>query len=930
MAGVFKGSPSRLAAVMTLDSEVDITIAAGDHPFANDELYLRGIVAGNGVFIPEPSRAHGLNPLQVGISSTRAGECWRLVPQEAALTTNGQGARVATRESYEAYKKLMEQGDFEAAELLFLRVSLESELDIREGIALDQLGDEATDDEVEALAASLPLEVVNKFPFQGRGSVLLNKSLVEGDLALAGVSGDEISAIMDAVRRDDEVGLAAAEQFVERLGLNPDDLESSEVRSRLAPQIAAMLKGGSEPKLAPYWGLPEMLFLAHSAGEKAFKEFQEIQGWDNDALIAYGAKSGTSWPVFHSCTHMVGYHELTLAIQEEDDRYSAEMEAYESQADASRVWMNLSALVEGISEGAGFDVRPRPEMTSVPMADDLGEFEAEAIKQSMLRQATPRDVMQFRGSMEVPLGEMVPYAQDQEGTVTGHPLAWKLSQILGMAGREQSAHDIVDEDGERAIQEKWEIQNLLVPDGKVECYEADEIDGIEVSIPIIGVEGLAGMIMDWRNDGACRVLIEQPDEVMDPSVKYEIQKTDKFILEETGYEVGGKLTFNSQIGLQAWLAQYLPVSVIKVDSQGNAVQKDGNSLEVHDLPACEVFPKLVDFCQFLADAWEGGQEFDINAGEDVLQAALEAVNEELSLFQKEQMDLVVQANLVHFEDVIGGIDDAHKDLKSGLTPRELRAIHGRLTSMVWAAVSRMTEESFICPRPVRKVGNEWKLNVNKMWRVMGFQPTGFFKNLNTLRRMVQDRIIRVSPLENAKRKIWERDPITDSVKSRFVWKSLITWTDKLQGQYSMGLLGDELAQWWKKAVGINLPALKKNLFEMTDSEVYAFFTEALWGRTTAGDVIRFRHSFDGRKSMQKMSIQGVAEMLFPVNGSDEHQETNWCRQLMLVSPMPKMTKDLFEIAMGLERGSSEEKEFKALVQVTQKDLGASAKVLLEM
>ena len=935
MSGIFKGSANRNHAVMMLDGEVDITIAAGEHPYSADDLYLMGVIAGDKVFVPEQTRRHGLNPLQVGISSTLYGQTWRLEPQAAARKMNSRGEVVIDPSAYEAYKVYLSQGRLEEAEQLFLRVPLEGETEVREAIAAELMGE--GDGDLEGIAAEIPVSVVNQFPYQGRRSILLNRRLEEGEFSSSGVGVDELSAIMDAVRSQREGSLEGAAHLMEMLGLDPEQTEDAELRARLGGELASLLKGGGEPQLAPNWGFPELLYMAYEEGEAAFEAVQEVQGWTATALVSFSAERDGGIKQSYFRDEKVTFDDVTSAIAAIDQAYSEAFEAWEGQADASRFWMNLGEIIDGIEEGNGFDARPRQGMSEAPVADSaIGDFEAEAIRRSLLRSATPRDEMRLRGDLNQPLSEMVPYVQDDDGGVNGHPMAWAISSMLQMAQRDQDPSEILDNDGEFAIQYRWNYERVLMEPESVVGYDTMEHDGTELKVPVIEFCGQPALVLDADAENGTHLILVSSEEEH-PEYVYEVGEKDVHILGSvadcgTAYEVGDKVRFKSLIGMQAWLHQFRTVVCI-AERDGSAILERNNSLKVDARPASDVFPVLCEFFGWMADEWEGGGEHEVGVHSGIFEEWMEKVNQELSAYQRRQLELVVDANLGHFDDVIAVVEDSYQAMGENLTTQAARRLSGTLQSMAWAAVSRIDEETLVCPRPMRKVLGEWEVNLPKMWRILGYQPTDGFRNLKTLKAMVTERIMRVHPMDMAKRRVWETDS-QGRTSSKTVFRKAVQWTS--DSDYGLGLIGDEIAKVKAKAVGLSLPCMKKDLYSLSEKEVLEFFQDReVWGTGTGRRVLRAKKSCLGRKSMTANDLVWV---IFPLplapsqDASAEEQEefaqalqAQSRRQLMFMSPAWEMTAELFDMACEGHADTSR------IVQGMTKTIGSEvAKAILEL
>ena len=76
--------------VVTLDGDVDITVASGQHPHTANILWREADVQGTQLLAYRPSHRHNLSRLQLGISTTPRGKTWRLVPQPAAFIINSE------------------------------------------------------------------------------------------------------------------------------------------------------------------------------------------------------------------------------------------------------------------------------------------------------------------------------------------------------------------------------------------------------------------------------------------------------------------------------------------------------------------------------------------------------------------------------------------------------------------------------------------------------------------------------------------------------------------------------------------------------------------------------------------------------------------------------------------------------------------------
>ena len=621
------------------------------------------------------------------------------------------------------------------------------------------------------------------------------------------------------------------------------------------------------------------------------------------------------------------YDLVSQVIWNAEQKYARELESWSNGADAASRAQNMGDLVSALAMwDEGLDARPRPEMSSEPVAEAaLGEFEEEALKRDLSRKSTPRDEQVWMGEL-APWSADVPFISTENG-FAGHPVAWLLQQTL----------DAMAQDYDNS--QFSEVVRLLGV-----TFDA-KVDGAWLT----EVGGETGKVLAM--DGKDFVVLVQ-HEPKEYGFVYEVQAGDRWVVDSPRpdggvWSVGDYVAFRNRLGFLAWRAELTQFPTLEQED-GRAVVVDGAEgpfIPVAYKPLSEVFPKLMEFI-----SWAKENADEENSGLDGEMASrLWELQKEVSDYEQRMLNLVVEANIEeHFVEFRDELTAAWKMWEEnpdiGYARGEFTSLegtptslYGRLSSMLWASLEGLTEKNIVIPRPAKITGqrfdeeseemvNIWGVNEVMLWRVMGYSlhPQRFRHGLSGLTQMVKEAIVRPNPMDVAKRTVWYRNPVTGKTHRKMVSKRLVTWTDT--GCWSMGVLGDALADWWQSAVGLHASCVKGNILGMGKEELVQ---KLGWDPATVTRATNLARSWGRSKELRNSDFGRFVELLLPMPAMSaanfEKCQEVLKKRLQLMSPAPKLTGELFDQAVELLTGGElEVRAFLAVVRSGAEEIGTEA------
>jgi hypothetical protein len=811
---------------------------------------------------------------------------------------------------------------------------------------------------------------------------MLNLAKSQGQLAIAafiekflgGPSTTQQELLMEVrtladeyTRLDKELDLAVEwerEGDIEDLRIRMENLdEQLQVKVEMLEKLSEELKG-IKPVERPNWGIPALIFNAYNIlnrmtvkrevggkivstpsqntalARRRFVGFvEEAELTCIQAADMAVAEYGNDIPLFRKAgDKKLTYELVTQAIQDEERRFARELESWSNGSDAVSRSMNMGNLVQGlIAWEEEKDARPRPEMCDEPVSESaLGDFEEEALKRDLERKTTPRDSEQWMGELAEWSAE-VPYVQTQNGSA-GHPLAWLIQATLSALSQDHEETQLVDDEGEQLLTEKKEVLRLLS----------------------VTIEGVSGNLWTTTIDGNEALILKEEGTIATVMVKktaeefgfvYTIKETDTWCIgsqkDEDGgtWQEGDTVGFRSRLGFIAWRASFVTLPTLELTKKGQPIIENGYNgpfIPVIWAPLAQVFPKLCEFILWAQDSYETGSGWMGDMGlDDDMGDRLWELQAELSQYQSRMMKALVDANIeVHFGEFTQELQAAWEMYREDSNIANMRfedgegrstSLYGRLSSILWASMTGLTGETVVAPRPMTITGKQmsedleqevslWGLNETLMWRALGYalHENRYRHGINGLANMVKENIVRANPLDVSNRAEWWRNPITGKSYRRMVAKRVVTWTEN--GDWSVGVLGDALAEWWNQAIGIHLPAVKGNVLAMDNATI----RERLgWTHEMAQRLVRLSKVWGRSKSLRLGGLQKLIEMLLPLPSPEAKEfKTVYKMRLQLQSPTPLLTGEMVEKALLVIDGEEQERRlFVAAIRSSVDDLG---------
>lgn len=978
--GLFNGKVVDDADVCRYDGSTDITIAASSHPHGTSILYREVEPMGNLLAVHRPNvRNHGLSRLQVGISLPGDhGVCHFVTPTPRATRFNAVGERVIDVAAYREWSHLQLQGRHDEASKLFRLEPVPTELEVRENLAVVALDGDVTDKGlVETVASMLSQGDVDKYPHADRGPRIISEALTNlEDSMLDGLEPEELEVMADLaekqgqygpavfIRRHLESGLPLPQQQavmreIRRLTDAYQELERQlqyaqeweredevaaisakmtendaalAVQVKLQYRLSDAMKG--VPPVEPLnWGVPSSVFAAYAYPAKSLvharRQFAGFVRSLNLTCVQVADMAleeyGTDIPLLRAKGQReLTYDLLSQVIWNSEQGYARLLEGWSNGSDAASRAQNMGDMVASLGEFTDeLDARPRASFSDEPVAEMvLGEFEEEALKRDLTRKTTPRDEQVWMGEL-TPFSSDVPFVNTEDG-FAGHPMAWLIQQTLDAMGTD------VDES-------LGEVTRLLgvTYDAKVDGKWLTEVNGVVGTV--LAIDGIEHVV-------------QFPHEPQEHGYLYQVQRDDRWAIGAENpntledIQADDYVGFAHRLAFLEWRAALTQFPTIAVED-GRAIiaeRESGAFIEVNYLPLAQVFPKLVEFISWAKNAMDDGE-----TGLDTeMTGALWSLQQELSDYQNRMMSLLVQANLdEHFSEFTEELESAWsmwvQDPDVGLARGEFKSpdgvptsLYGRLSMILWASQTALTEETIVIPRPAKLAGtylsedsgeevNVWGVNETLLWRIMGYSlnTQRFRHGLGGITQMVKELIVRPNPMDLVQRTEWFRNPITGRSYRKMVTKRLVTWTDT--GNWSVGVLGDALADWWQSAIGLHSSAVKGNILAMSKDEL----REKLgWDPQTIRKVAALGQSWGRSKELRNSSFERFVEILLPMPTMTA-ENFQKCQQVMkkrlqLVSPAPKLTGELFDQAMELlEANDRQVKAFLALVRSGVDEIG---------
>jgi len=397
-------------AAMTVDERhVDERLPA--FQFEGNALFRECDVYGGKLFQFLPSSDHGLSKLDLAISSTRHGKCWR-------VDEKGNKTLLPTKEELVSALTLADEDLLKA---LFTKYHV------------------ATMD-----------ELLKVYPTQDRGVMVLDVvGSRELDGLLDGVSCEEIQAVVHSFRILESDVISHAEQVQAAVVLDrakahwPDIFSMQEeiclafevlqARAELTEELTEIII--EEPEELFCWGLPTA-FEEAVQSRKAFTDFMNVDPWTRGRTASEAYAEHRTIPSDLNCrlNDLITYDEVLGIIEKANEAFEKAHEAWASRDDVSSRWMNFMFSIENVGAhieeaGHGEGVRPRPGLLDEPQGE-LMNPEEEYLERSLEARRTPGTVNQWMGDLD-PFSEHLPYVKNAS-RMYGHPAQYWIDRVMRM------------------------------------------------------------------------------------------------------------------------------------------------------------------------------------------------------------------------------------------------------------------------------------------------------------------------------------------------------------------------------------------------------------------------------------------------------------------------------------------------------------------
>lgn len=891
--------PSLDKQVMVYDPDVDITIAAGDHPHTTDEMYRSAVVHGGTAMRVTANVQHGLSKVQIGVSTTPHGWCrW--------LHSDG-------------------------TELIELCVP--SEQEVRLELARRMLGEGESEDLVARTAALIPREVMNGQLFRRKGGRVLTKTLPDvSDELLLELEPEELEALLEAMLDGGFEEVAA--KAILRLGLDVSSERLELVVAKLlsqeavfnVPEMSEELPGwgvsmspelkaavaaqfkvrdidlrGPAPVELRNWGIPDCVYTSWCAGKRMYEGFLDVLRTEGTpmtcALLAemVQAEFGIERPKLRA----KGEAEATYKIVE-----NLILEQHRIQDQAYMKWvnggdpisrsLNLGDHVQALGDWTGaMDARPRPTMSDEPLSEEaLGDFEVAALKQDLMRTSTPRDTM-------VPLAELSPFwaescwEQNEDGTFSGHPAGFWLNTFVSALLTEQDELFMVDDEHVGGGQ-KTDIERFLLhPHYPSTLYRMEETGRTG---ELIEVEGDEWEVLSRNGDGTVTARRTKFNQL--PWATMELDEDHPAV--QAGHFVAGEtVQFWSRVGMLTFQAKYARVPTVRVNDSGLPVVQ-------WDL-VMNQFPKVAEFMDWATEMYDGGaDEVDDEVREHLMEIAAE-----LSRVQNQSLKLLTElnaeANASEFLNLLADATRLVDENPTIVTSKDFEGREGRTS--LWGLLNESLIEtvqdfgpwSAVLPEPRRVIGTDlitgdqmWGTNWDLVFRAMGYNihPKHYQPGRDGLIRMVGESLNRPNPANPEGQRVLFGTAEDGSTMRKFQKRSLTPWT--ATGAFSNGLLGDMLANWWANSVGFLLPS-GVNLAQLSQKELEQFLGCSPYQAAMALTTIRCCSRVP---SLRKQTVGRVLDMALPLPSPEAVNFMDaTINRMCMMSRSPEATMRLITIAM---------------------------------
>lgn len=892
--------PSLDKQVMTYDPDVDITIAAGDHPHTTDEMYRSAVVYGDTAMRVIANVQHGLSKVQIGVSTTPHGECrW--------LRSDGTG---------------------------LIELCIPTEQEVRMELARQVLGEDESEELVARTAGLIPQDCMNRQLFERKGGRILTSTLPDiGDELLLELEPEELQVLLEAII--DGGFEEAAAKAVLRLGLDvsserlelvvarllsqeatydvPEMSEelpswgvsmSPELRQKVAGQFKVRnldLRGPAPAELRN-WGIPDCVYSSWCAGKRMYEGFLDVLRTEGTpmtcALLAEMIQE--EFGIERPRLRAKGKTEATYKVIE-----SLILEQHRLQDQAYMRWvnggdpvsrsLNLGDHVRALCDWTGaMDARPRPTMSEEPLSEEaLGDFEVSALKQDLMRTSTPRDTM-------VPLAELSPFWAEscwealEDGTFSGHPAGFWLNTFVNALLTEQDELFTVDSDGFGGGQ-KTDIERLLLhPCHPSTLYRSEEAGCVMESIQLDGDEW---RVLSRNSDGTVTARRTKSNQM--PWATVEPDENHPAV--QAGHYVAGEVIFFwSRVGMLAFQAKYARVPTVRVNDSGLPIVQ-------WDL-VMNQFPKVAEFMDWATEMYDGGaQEADDEVREYLMEIAAE-----LSRVQNQSLKLLTELNAeVNAGEFLNLLAEATRLVGENptiVTSKDFEGREGRtslwglLNESLIETVKNFGPSTAVLPEPQRVIGTDlitgdqmWGTNWGLVFRAMGYNidPKHYQPGRDGLIRMVGESLNRPNPANPEGQRVLFGTAEDGSTMRKFQKRSLTPWAEL--GAFSNGLLGDMLADWWANSVGFVAPS-GVNLATMSSKELEEFLGCTSAKATEMVQAIRCCTRIPRHR---KMTFSSFLEKVLPLpNPASEGYLDAVINRMCAMSKSPLLTMQLVQTAMA--------------------------------
>jgi len=890
----FIETPNQDKKVMIYDSDVDITIAAGEHPHTRNELFRATDAYGNTVMRPVANiRQHGLSKLQLGVSTPSGAECrWYRRGSDGTLTAH----------------------------------CIPTEEEVRREAAIQALGEGADVELVKATAALLPRSYMNRQLFHRQTGRVLSENLPDisdelltslepeevGDLLAAMVQGGfEEKAAEIAIRLglEDATGL---EVIVAKLLSQRQEFEAPEMHEELplwgismSPELKTAVTNqfkvrvddlrGPAPIEMPTWGIPTSVYEAWRTGEKSYEGFLNVLRTEGTPLTCslLATMIAQEFGVERPKLRKRGEAEATYKVVE-----NLIMEQYKLQDQAYMKWvnggdpitrsLNLGDHVQAVCDGtSGLTARPRPTIMDGPLSDNaLGDFEAEVLKADLARSSTPRDTM-------VPMAGLSPFwaescwQANEDGTFSGHPAGFWLERFISAITAER------DESFVGGGQTVTEIARFMVRRDHPGLESSqNETTGVEVEY--LHLQDGTWRIMEWCQDGTAKAV--RVTHTAMPWATVTMTEDDRAVI-CGDREVGETLSFWSPVGYLAFKAKYAKVPAVQFNDEGLPV--------VRWVYLWEQFPKVIDFMDWATEEYDSGAE---NVDDEV-RDALMGIAAELSQVQNNTLRLLAEVNAeANGEEFLHLLAEATRLVGENptiVTSREFEGNNG--PTSLWgllneSLIAGLKEGVVILPQPQQVVGtdlytgdNVWGTNWDMVIQAMGYRiPTGSYQPGEVgLRRIVMEQVNRTNPGNPEGQRVLFGTGENGETLRKLEKRSLTPWAEL--GNSGNGILGDLLASWWASSIGWTVPC-GVNLGGLFPSQ-FAEFTGCT--ANEASVAIKRMRMMAKIPQYRKMSVEKVLDIVLPMlaptaSGYLERITNRMC----VMSRSPALTYKLIAVALA--------------------------------